>query len=224
MFRKVLLSSAALALVATAANAHPNVMLSPDKRFAAVMPGKNQIQLPPSMMDRKKTAWLFSTFATNPEAVYYCCYGRNVNGPSNSNFGGAAFGIAEQFIPKKSASVTTLAAAVGYTSGDKSVILTLYADNGSNSPGTALASATGTSSTVFGNCCGVVTVSIPSTSLTANTPYWVGITATGNSWETATYQDADQVDNATYVSGTSNGGTSWSAGFQQTTQNPAIGV
>jgi hypothetical protein len=222
MLKTVLLSTAALALIATAANARPQVTLSHDNRFVSVMPGK--VQIPATIQGKKKKSkYLWETLeSANPDGEYFCCYGSTLSGPSS--IFGEAYGVAEQFSLKKAASVTTLAAAVGYVSGDKSVTLTLYSDNGSNSPGTVLATGTGSSSTEFGECCGVVTVTISSTSLSANTPYWVAITTTGSNFEAAPFQVYNEVNDDVYVAYSTNGGTSWGSGTQLTEYNPAIGV
>jgi hypothetical protein len=186
-----------------------------------VVPGKF-LANPAFEAKKKKSKYLWSTFASNPNGVYFCCYGSTLSGPSS--FFGAAYGAAEQFSLKKSASVTGLAAAVGYVSGDDSVTLTLYADNGSNAPGTVLAQGTGTTDTEFGACCGVTTAKISSTSLKAGTPYWVAITTTGSNFEAAPFQVYNEVDNPLYVAYTTNGGSTWSAGGQATVEDIAIGV
>jgi hypothetical protein len=220
MLKTVLLSTAALALLATAADARPQVTLSRDNRFVSVMPSKDAQRLPMNLP--KKAKYLYSTLAKNSEGTYFCCYGSTISGPSS--FFGAAYGVAEQFVAPKAKSITWLYAGVGYVSGSKNVTLTLYADNGSNSPGTMLAQGTGASSTAFGSCCGIVSAAISSTSLTAGTPYWVGITAGGADFDAAGFQVSDEVDNDVYVAGTSNGGTSWGAGVSETEYNPAIAV
>lgn len=219
MFRSVLLSTAALALVATAANASPKVTLSHDNRFVSVEPGKAAVNLPHMLPGKQYT---FGTIAKNKEGAYFCCYGSTISGPSS--FFGAAYGVAEQFIPSKSGAIKTLAAAVGYVSGSKNVTLTLYADNGNNEPGTMIAQGTGTTTTQFGFCCGITTVSISSTNLTGGTPYWVAITAGGADFDAAPFQVQDEVDNNVYVASTSNGGTTWGTSFLETEYDPAIGV
>lgn len=219
MLKGVLLSTAAFALVATAASAGPNVTVSQDHRFVSVLPGNVHAglkSLPP------KGGYAFSNIAKDKEGAYFCCFGSTLSGPSS--FFGAAYGVAEQFMLKKAATVSTLAAAVGYVSGDKTVTLTLYADSGNNEPGTMLAQGTGSTSTQFGACCGITEAGISGTSLSANTPYWVAITTTGNNFEAAPFQVDDEVDAATYVAGTSNGGSSWGTSYQVTLENPTIGV
>lgn len=219
MLKTVLLSTAALALITTAAIARPQVTLSHDSRFVSVMPGKASAS---TSQFAKGGGYAWTTIAKNKEGAYFCCYGSTLSGPSS--FFGAAYGVAEQFVPKKSGSISTLTAGVGYVSGDDSVTLTLYSDNGSNEPGTVLASGTGTTSTQFGFCCGLTSASISKTNLSGGTPYWVAITTTGSNFEAANFQVYDEVDNNVYLASTSNGGTTWGTSYQETEYNPAIGV
>ncbi|HEX3429417.1 MAG TPA: hypothetical protein VHT03_00910 [Rhizomicrobium sp.] len=222
MLKAVLLSTAALALLATAADARPALSFSQDNRFVSVMPGGKDHRVPNFA---PKISYVYSTIAKNKEGAYFCCYGSTISGPS-STFG-HAYGIAEQFTLSAGATVSHLAAGVGYFSGntgDHKVVLTLYADNGNNQPGTKLAQGTGTTKTVFGFCCGVTQASISSTTLKANTPYWVAITSTGINEEAAGFQVSDEVDNPVYTSSTSDGGNTWGTGYQNTEYNPAIGV
>jgi hypothetical protein len=219
MLKTVLLSTAALALITTAAMARPQVTLSHDNRFVSVMPSKNAHIIPNLF---KKGGYKYSTISHNAEGAYFCCYGSTISGPSS--FFGAAYGVAEQFMATSSGSISTLAAGVGYVSGDDSVILTLYADNGSNEPGTMLAQGTGTTSTQFGLCCGITTASISKTNLTASTPYWIAITTGGANFEAAGFQVNDEVDDNVYIASTSNGGTTWGTSVSETEYDPAIGV
>lgn len=221
MSKAMLLASAALVLVATAADARPQTTLSKDNRIT-ILPGT---ALPHAMKFLDGTKYLFTNFATkDKEGVYLGGpYALTITGPSS--FLGAAYGVAEQFTLRKSASVTTLAAGMGSVSGNDSVTMTLYADNGSNSPGTVLASGTGTTTTQSGSCCAVTSVTIPSVSLNARTPYWIGITTTGNNYETAAFQVLDQVDESAYVAYTTDGGSTWGGGLQMFgAQLPAIGI
>lgn len=218
MLKTVLLSTAALALITTAATARPQVTLSHDNRFVSVMPSKGA-QVAPKYAPGK---YVYATLSKNKNGAYFCCYGSTISGPSS--FFGAAYGVAEQFTLTAAASVTKLVAGVGYVSGDKSVTLTLYADTGSNEPGAVLATGTGTSPTEFGFCCGVTKAKISSTSLKANTPYWVAITTTGANFEAAGFQVNNEVNDDVYVASTSNGGTTWGSSVSETEYNPAIGV
>lgn len=222
MLKSVLLSTAALALIATAATAGSQITLSPDNRYVSVAPGK------PSHFVGKfapPATYKYATLDRQKEGAYFCCYGSTVSGPSSSL--GAAYGVAEQFTLSAAATVTELFAGVGYfsgSSGDHTVTLTLYADNGSNEPGKMLAQGTGKAKAIFGFCCGVTHATISSTSLKASTPYWVAITTTGVNEEAAGFQVSDEVDNPVYTAGTSNGGTTWGTSYSNTEYDPAIGV
>ncbi|MGH6888804.1 MAG: hypothetical protein ACREHF_06365 [Rhizomicrobium sp.] len=218
MLRSILLSTAALALVATAANANPKVTLSHNNRYVSVEPGNGVVNVPTLFPHH----YMYSTFSKERNALYFCCYGSTISGPSS--FFGEAYGVAEQFIAPNSGSITKLAAGVGYVSGNKSVTLTLYADNGSNGPGAQLAQGTGTSDTEYGFCCGVTEAKISSTKLTAGTPYWVAITTTGANFEAAGFQDQNEVNNYVYVASTSNGGSTWGTSTSETEYDPSIGV
>jgi hypothetical protein len=217
MLKAVLLSTAALALIATSADARPQVNLSKDNRFVSVLPQSGQ-----STPAKHLPGYLVSTIAKNPNGAYFCCYGSTLSGPSS--FFGVAYGVAEQFIPSSSASVTKLYAGVGYVSGDDKVTLTLYADSGSNSPGKKLASGTGTATTEFGFCCNLVEAKIHSQSLTSGTPYWVAITVGGSDFDAAGFQVNNEVNDYHYLSYTSNGGSTWSSGVSETEYNPAIAM
>ena len=218
MLKTVLLSTAALALIASAADARPQVTLSKDNKFVSVLPHNGQS----APAGHVPGSYVASTIDKSKVGSYFCCYGNTISGPSS--FFGAAYGVAEQFIPSASATISQLVAGVGYVSGDHSVTLTLYADNGSNSPGKKLASGTGTTNTQFGFCCGLVKAKIKSQNLTAGTPYWVAITTTGANFEAAGFQVNNEVNDYHYLAYTSNGGSTWSSGFSETEYNPAIGL
>lgn len=215
MLKAVLLSTAALALIATTADARPQVTMSKDNRFVSAMP-----QAGHSTPSSDKASYAFSTLDPSKVGTYFCCYGSTISGPSS--FFGAAYGVAEQFVPTSNATITHLYAGVGYVSGTQKVTLTLYSDNGNNQPGTKLASGHGTATTQFGFCCGVVKAKIKSQNLTAGTPYWVAITAGGADFDAAPFQVNNEVSDYHYVSSTSDGGSTWGTGFSQTEYNPAI--
>lgn len=217
--KTALLSTAALALAITSAGAQPQTMLSNDKRFVAALPHGGGQSVP---AERIPGTYVMSTIDPSAVGAYYCCYGDTVSGPSSLL--GVAYGVAEQFELKEATTVRILLAAVGYVSGDQSVTLSLYADNGSNEPGTLLAQGTGSVGTALGFCCGLVKVKIKKTRLSADTPYWVAITTTGSNYEAAELQVFNEVDHPVYVSFTSNGGSTWNAGVLEAELYPAIGV
>ena len=217
MLKAVLLSTAALALIATSADARPQFNLSKDNRCVSVMPHSGQ-----STPAKRFPSYLVSTIDKSTVGSYFCCYGSTISGPSS--FFGAAYGVAEQMIPGTSGSVSHLYAGVGYVSGDDVVTLTLYADNGNNQPGTKLASGKGTATTEFGFCCNLVTAKIKATNVTASTPYWIAITAGGADFDAAGFQVNNEVSDFHYISSTTNGGSTWGTGFSETEYNPAVAM
>ena len=212
MLKAVLLSSAALALIVSSADARPEATLSKDGRFTSVVPhsgGQSVPTVPPG------GSYVMSTIDKSKVGAYFCCYGNTI---------GLGYGVAEQFIPSANATISQLYAGVGYVSGDDQVTLTLYADNGSNSPGKKLASGTGTATTQFGFCCGLVKARIKSTNLTAGTPVWVAITASSSDWDADGFQVNNEVSDYHYLAYSSNSGSTWGTGFSETEYNPAIGM
>lgn len=167
-------------------------------------------------------SYAVSTIDKSKVGTYFCCYGSTLSGPSSSF--GAAYAVAEQFVPTANATVTKAYAGVGYVSGTHNVTLTLYADSGSNSPGKKLTSGTGTATTGFGFCCGLVEAKIKKTNLTAGTPVWVAITVGGSDFDAAGFQVNNEVNDYHYLSYSSNGGSSWSSGISETEYNPAIAL
>src|SRR5438105_12735903 len=92
MLKAVLLSTAALALIATTADARPPVTLSKDNRFVSVMPQSGH-----SAPAQVPGSYAFSTIDKSKVGTYFCCYGSTISGPSS--FFGHAYGVAEQFVP-----------------------------------------------------------------------------------------------------------------------------
>jgi len=222
MTKTLLLSTTALVLMATAAAARLQVVLGRDSRIVTLASGA---AFPHTAKSAPAGEYLYTNLALKEKKGLYLAspIGFTISGPSSIL--GQAIGIAEQFRLKVHASATSLAAAVGYVSGDNSVTLTLYADNGSNAPGAVLASGTGTTTIAFGFCCDVTRVSIAPTRLHAKRPYWIGITTTGSNFEAAGPEIANQVNDYAYLASTSDGGESWSAGnLSFATQLPAIGI
>jgi len=111
--------------------------------------------------------------------------------------------IALPFTPKANAHVTNLQVAVGLCTTDCSggstgvIVVGLYSDN-AGTVGTLLASATSTRIPVFGTCCTLVSVTIPSTAVTAGTQYWIGVTTndTKSPQTTAVWQSSNNANTA----------------------------
>ena len=114
---------------------------------------------------------IFSTIGPNSSNAYNDTTGYYILGPSNS-VGLSEQAIGAPFTPKANAHVTNLYVAVGWISGTKLINVGLYSDSG-GTVGTLLASAQSSAIPAFGACCQVVSVSIPSTAVSAGTQYWV---------------------------------------------------
>ncbi len=116
-------------------------------------------------------AAIFTNLGPTSSNLYNDTTGYYVLGPNNSVGLGEQW-IGLQFTPKSNVSATLLVAAIGIESGTSLVDLGLYTDAG-GTVGTLLAGGASTHIPVFGTCCGVVEVLIPSTALQAGTPYWI---------------------------------------------------
>jgi hypothetical protein len=114
---------------------------------------------------------IFSNLGPTPSNAYNDTTGYYILGPSNS------VGLSEQaigvpFTPKSASHVTQLVVAVGWISGTSLVNVGLYSDN-AGTAGTLLASGQSSAIPAFGACCGLVSVTIPSTAVAFGTQYWI---------------------------------------------------
>lgn len=112
---------------------------------------------------------IFSNIGPSKTNAYNDTTGYYILGPNNS------VGLSEQWIgvpftPRTSSHVSQLLVAVQWISGAKLVNVGLYSDAGGT-----VGSATAQSSAipVFGSCCQVVDVTIPSTAVSGGTQYWI---------------------------------------------------
>jgi PEP-CTERM motif-containing protein len=126
---------------------------------------------------------LYSNLGTGTD-VYNCCSGWTVSGTGSI---GTSFTAANQFEVTTSGNVFQIDIGIGYVEGVNSFYVDIDKDN-AGQPGAVLASFTGlSSSTNFGGCCGLVTISnISGLSLSAGTEYWMVIGPTSTSattWE-----------------------------------------
>jgi hypothetical protein len=103
--------------------------------------------------------------------VYNCCSGWTVSGTGTL---GTSFTAANLFTSMLSGSVSQIDLAVGLVAGPNSFYASVWTDNG-GLPGTEMAQWNNlSSSTTFGQCCGLVTISgITGLSLTAGQSYFV---------------------------------------------------
>jgi len=80
--------------------------------------------------------------------------------------------------------LTQIDIADGFISGNNSMVLSLYADNGSGAPGALMESWLVTSLPSFGTCCTVDTVtSSPGVILSNGGTYWISAASDSQSWE-----------------------------------------
>lgn len=115
--------------------------------------------------------------------VYNCCAGWAITGTGSI---GTSFTTANEFQVSTSGSASEIDFAVGYVAGfGNSFYLNVDADNGGQ-PGTVLASFNNlSSSTPFGTCCGLVSITgISGLSLSTGTIYWLVLGPTSSSDDT----------------------------------------
>jgi hypothetical protein len=125
---------------------------------------------------------LYSNLGTG-SAVYSCCTGWTITGTGSI---GTSFTTANEFQMTTSGNVSEIDLAVGYVPGfANSFYLDVDADNGGQ-PGTVLASFTNlSSSTQFGTCCGLVSITgISGLNLSTGVNYWLVIGPTSSSGDT----------------------------------------
>ncbi|HEV2400739.1 MAG TPA: hypothetical protein VGS27_27640 [Candidatus Sulfotelmatobacter sp.] len=118
---------------------------------------------------------LWSNLGPSPTNAYNATTGYYVLGPNNS-VGLSEQGIGVPFIPKVNATVEALQVGVQWISGTNSFNVGLYSDN-NGTVGTLLASGTGHNAPAFGTCCQTVNVTIPSTSISQGSQYWIVATS-----------------------------------------------
>jgi hypothetical protein len=116
------------------------------------------------------TAVIYTNMGPTLTNLYNDTTGYYVLGSANSLGDGEQW-IALPFIPRVNGHVSSLSAPIGSISGTNAVILGLYSDS-SGTVGTLLAQGETKNIPVFGECCGLATVSITSTAVTAGTQYW----------------------------------------------------
>ena len=113
---------------------------------------------------------LFSNLGYSRTA-YQCCSGLPVSGTGAL---ATSYTQASEFIAGLSGSISQIDVAVGYESGVNSFFVALYSASG-NAPGTLIEQWSNvSSSTTFGQCCGLATISgISGVDLVAGTSYFL---------------------------------------------------
>ncbi len=154
---------------------------------------------------------LYSNLGTGSN-VYNCCSGWTVSG---TGYIGTSFTAANEFQVALSGSVSEIDVGVGIVTGVNSFYVSVNADN-AGQPGTQLAMFSNlSSSTTFGNCCGLVSITgISGLNLTAGTNYWMVIgptDTTATTWEAWNFSNsATGVDEYS-----TDGGKTWNSNGNQ---------
>jgi len=162
----------------------------------------------------------FSDLGTGSN-VYNCCTGWTVSGTGSL---GTSFTAANEFTAGATGSVSQIDIGIGYVEGVNSFFVSVYTDNGGQ-PGTLLDQFNGlSSSTNFGSCCGLVSITgITGLSLTAGQNYFMVIGPTNLSdttWEAWNLNSTGAMGTDLYAtSGCQNGtgnGCQWNSNGTQT--------
>lgn len=198
MIRTVLLSTAAVALTATAALASPtNSFLS----NGAAMTSGSRVQgtaahhnyLPPHQ------TVIFDSIGT----AYGCCSGWTVSGPSSVI--GETIWSADQLTPTANGRVTKLVVGVGYVTGNNAAQLAIYKD-AAGIPGRMLWSGDVTSLPTFGSTSTVTaTAAVTGARIRASKPFWVSVqtdSGSSNTWDAWNDSNTSTAPLAQYTSAT----------------------
>ena len=193
--KRVLLASAALAIGASVAHAAPAYTFSKDRSTVSIpLADAPRLQ---GTEGKHHSGGIFDNLAEKyKDGLYWCCEGGTVAGPSSGV--GESFTAAIAFTPTATKSATKVTLGIGLVSGTNGVTVALYSDNGGQ-PGTQLASGNVTGLGVGFTCCSTVAATIPSTSLTAGTQYWVVVSASGNTFATWNASTVEQVQGHSYA-------------------------
>lgn len=199
MIRTVLLSTAAMALTATAALASPtNSILS--NGVAMTSGSRVQGTAAHHVYSPKGSTVIFDSIGTG----YYCCEGYTVSAASSVI--GNQYWPANQITPTSGGKVTSLVVGVGYVEGDNGAELAIYKD-AHGIPGKLLWSADVSGLPSFGSTSTVTaSAAVTGVRLRANKPIWVAIQTDANSAQT---WDAWNISNTTSAPIAENSGSGW---------------
>lgn len=207
MIKASLVTFALIAFAASGAFAagDKTYTLSKDRTMTSVSQGSMHYTSPQIL---SKGSDIFSNIGKKyPKGLYFCCLGDTISGASAGV--GGAFAVAMQFTPAEDTKVTEIDAGVGWVQGTNSITIGLYADNG-GVPGSKLGSGDASGLGTFGDCCSMASAKVKA-SVTGGTPYWVVVSATGNTWAAWSLNTTDQVDLGT-AAYSNDGGGSWTSG------------
>jgi len=206
MIKRVLVALAALAFAGSAASAAgvTGATLSKDKRTTSVTAGSGHYA-PPAVLPGKSA--IFSNVGTKyPKGLYFCCYGNTISGPDSVV--GAAYSVALQFTPASDMTAKEIDAGVGWAAGTNAVDLAIYDDAG-GVPGKMLDGGQATGLGIFGDCCTMAVANVRA-KLKGGTPYWVVVSAEGDTWDAWAFNSTDEIDQVTAAY---NDGSGWQGPF-----------
>ena len=147
---------------------------------------------------------IFSNLASKyPKGVYWCCTGYNVMGP---NSGVGEQWMAAAFTPDADGTVTKIEVSAGWSEGTNGIVISLNNDD-NGMPGQALQTWNVSDLPFFGTCCTLLKVSSQGIPVTGGQQYWVMLKTNGRELNTVdawNVSDADQIDQATIASFSSN--------------------
>ncbi len=212
---------AGLVTASSAAFARDAISFSNDHTLAFASPQRT-VKFTPNFVKKPKQSTIFSNLASAyPKGVYFSGEGSTIFAE-----GGSSQFVAVGFTPAANATAAEIDVAVGnFGDGNSTYTISINADN-AGLPGDALWSGPITSTTLFGDCCGLATVKIKGgLALASGTPYWVAITLSkkqqkaqdDGAWNLST---TDQVDPTPFAFNPNNSG--WVS--SPTTLPPAVGV
>jgi hypothetical protein len=145
--------------------------------------------------------------------VYQCCSGWTVSGTGTV---GTSFTPANLFTSLLTGTAETIDLGVGYVTGVNSFYAAIFTDN-NGLPGSELGVWTNlSSSTTFGNCCGLVTINNANVALTAGQQYFMVLgpmNINDTSWLAWNLNSQNVTGLELY---STDGGQSWNSNGQQT--------
>ncbi len=196
--RIALMAIASLVATTSMALAQNDITSSRNGRLVYAAP-QASMKLSPAHIGESQAATIYSNLAAAyPKGLFNSEIGTSVYGPGAS--GGRPQSVAATFTPSTSATAVAIKVAVqAFPSTQSTFVVSIYSDKG-GVPGQALSATAATATSVFGNCCGIVTVRFKGVALTGGTPYWV-VLGTSKSqtnsdvvWNQETVDQVDQTN------------------------------